>query len=249
MSLLDSTPAPVDSTTAEGTTVDSTALHLQLDVPYWSSLDVVSAISALCDRAEDGVAAGPVVLELAGPVPDPQTGAGWGQEMNVTLVNKWERTVRRLERLAVPTIAVVSGECCGPALDLMLATDYRIGTPGVRLGLARSAGMLWPGMALHRLVQQAGVATARRMALFGRHLTAAEALELGLLDEVTEDGAGAARAVARHTRELAGIELAVRRSLLLEAVCSSHEEALGAHLSAVDRTLRQGRAGQGAQLS
>ncbi|MEU6719651.1 enoyl-CoA-hydratase DpgB [Nonomuraea sp. NPDC046802] len=235
----------MSSVYSSGAVVDIIDLRLQLDVPYWSSADIIFEISELCDRAEDSGASRSVVLELVGPDPDAQAVTGWTKEVSVTLVNKWERVVRRLERLGVPTIALVSGECSGQSLDLLLATDYRIGAPGVRLGLARSDGMLWPGMALHRLVQQIGMATARRMALFGRHLTAREALELGLLDEVTENATAAVAAVARQAGELAGTELAVRRRLLLEAVVRSHEDAIGVHLSAVDRTLRQGRADDG----
>ncbi|AWS44276.1 enoyl-CoA-hydratase DpgB [Streptosporangium sp. 'caverna'] len=227
---------------SSGVVADIIDLRLQLDDPYWSSDDIIFKVSELCDRAEDSAVPRPVVLELAGPDPDAQAVTGWTKDVSVTLVNKWERVVRRLEWLGVPTIALVSGECSGQSLDLLLATDYRIGAPDVRLGVARSEGMLWPGMALHRLVQQFGMATARRMALFGRRLTAREALELGLLDEVTEDTAAAAAVVVGQAGELAGTELAVRRRLLLEAVVSSYEEALGGHLSAVDRTLRKGRA-------
>lgn len=229
----DDCPSPVD---------DVICLRLQLDVPYHSAADVVAEIGELCDRAEEAAPPRPVMLELVGPGPGSAPLGGWAEEVDVGLVNKWERAVRRLERLGVPTITVVSGECSGESLDLLLATDYRIGAPDVRLSLARTEGLLWPGMALHRLVQQVGLATARRMALFGRRLDAPEALALGLLDEVTDDPAASVAAAAARAAELTGTEVAVRRRLLLEAAVSSHEEALGVHLSAVDRTLRQSRA-------
>lgn len=225
-----------------GPDADVICLRLRLDAPYHSSADVIAEIGELCDRAEDTAPPRPVLLELVGPDPGSPAAGGWAEDVNVGLVNKWERAVRRLERLGVPTVSVVSGECSGESLDLLLATDYRIGAPDVRLGLARAEGLLWPGMALHRLVQQVGTAAARRMALFGRRLDAPEALALGLLDEVTGDPAASAAAAAAQAAEFAGTEVAVRRRLLLEAAVSSHEEALGVHLSAVDRTLRQGRA-------
>lgn len=228
-----------------GIAVDIVDLHLRLGAPHWSSEDVVLILTEFCDRAEDSTIPRPFVLELDGPEPGAEAVASWTEAANVTLVNKWERAVRRLEQLAVPTITLASGECSGQSLDLLLATDYRIGTPEVRLGLAHFGGMLWPGMALHRLAQQVGMAAARRMALFGRTLNAEEALELGLLDEVTEDPDAAIGAVVRQVGELAGKELAVRRRLLLEAAIHSHEQAIGVHLSAVDRTLRRGRGYEG----
>jgi isomerase DpgB len=208
-----------------------------------SAADLIAAVNALCDRVEDNPDTGPVVLELVGPELE-GLDAVWPEELSITIVNKWERTVRRLERLDAPTLAVAHGECSGPALDLLLATDYRIGTASTRLGLTRGSGMLWPGMALHRLVQQAGMARVRRLALFGQTLSAAEAAMVGLLDEVVEDVEAAIAAVTERVVELTGSELAVRRRLLLEAAVTSHEEAIGVHLSACDRTLRRSRGEQ-----
>jgi isomerase DpgB len=221
--------------------LDAVETQFYLRVPHWSSAEAIWQINELCDRAEDAVCPGPAVLKLIGAEPGEGATTGWAGETSVTLVSKWERVVRRLERLSVPTIAVVSGECTGQSLDVLLATDYRIGSPSVRLGLARAEGMLWPGMALHRLVQQVSLARVRRMALFGQCLSALEAVELGLLDEVTDDVAGAVSVVTRQASAMAGTELAVRRRLLLEAAVSSHEDAIGVHLSAVDRTLRRTR--------
>jgi len=48
------------------------------------------------------------------------------------------------------------------------ATDYRIAIPDVRLCLPGDGEATWPGMAVFRLVQQAGVARARRTILFGQ---------------------------------------------------------------------------------
>ena len=57
----------------------------------------------------------------------------WPRDLTVALVSKWERALRRLERLPAATIAVADGDCGGPALDALLATDYRIASPAVRL--------------------------------------------------------------------------------------------------------------------
>ncbi|MCC3775015.1 enoyl-CoA hydratase/isomerase family protein [Streptomyces sp. UNOB3_S3] len=200
---------------------------------------LIAEVGALCDRVEAGTAANPaVVLRLTG---GPATPRQWPGGTGVHLVNKWERALRRLERLSAVTIAVADGRCTGPALEVLLSCDYRIGTPALRLALGTTGGEPWPGMALHRLANQLGVARARRLVLFGAEADAAEAARLGLVDEIADDAMGAAAARTTLARGLSTAELAVRRRLLFDATTTSFEDALGTHLAACDRTLRRGR--------
>ncbi|GAA2728966.1 enoyl-CoA-hydratase DpgB [Actinocorallia aurantiaca] len=199
---------------------------------------LIAAVQDLCDRveAEDGPVV--AVLRVGGPAPDGPDPDG---DLVVHLVNRWERALRRLEKLPAPTVALADGLVAGPALETLLSADYRVGTPGVVLRPPVAAGEPWPGMLVHRLAQQVSVARARRFVLFGGALDAETALADGLLDLVTGpegwDPAG-----FRLAEGLAGSELAIRRRLLLEAATTSFEEALGAHLAACDRTLRRLRA-------
>ncbi|MEU6066698.1 MULTISPECIES: enoyl-CoA-hydratase DpgB [Streptomyces] len=201
------------------------------------SAAAVNALDEICDHAEDLPGSGTVALHVTGaPNPD------WTGALTVGLVTKWERMVRRLERLPAVTVAVASGDCGGPALDVLLATDLRIATPDTRLLVPLDGDATWPGMAAHRLVQQAGAARVRRAVLFGTPIPAPEALALGLLDELADDPAGAAEATAELAAALSGKELAIRRRLLFDAVFTSFEDALGQHLAACDRALRRATA-------
>ena len=138
------------------------------------------------------------------------------------------------------TVAAVDGRCTGPALDVLLTVDYRVAAPTTRLGIPCVGSGTWPGMALYRLANQVGAGRARRMALFGAQVAAAQAVDWGLLDEVVDDPLGrAAEVVARRAD---GKELSIRRRLLLEASSTSFEDALGAHLAACDRALRRAAA-------
>jgi len=155
--------------------------------------------------------------------------------------------VRRLEHLPVVTLAVVDGVCRGPALDLLLVTDYRIAATGTRLRVPVVGRNTWPGMALYRLAHQLGPARARQAALFGTDLPAPRAAEWGLVDEVVEDiGASTERALARLSG-VSGRELSIRRRLLAEATSTPFDDALGAHLAACDRALRLARGGSPAR--
>ncbi|WP_223809364.1 enoyl-CoA-hydratase DpgB [Nocardiopsis listeri] len=195
---------------------------------------LIDAMTDLCHRVED--AAGPVVavLRLGGGAE--RTGPG---EFGIHLVNKWERALNRLERLDVTTVAVVDGACTGPAVEALLACDHRIGADEARLSMPSVGGELWPGMAIHRIAQQCGVGRARRMVLFGHEASAWEAVEIGLLDEVSSAVEEALAAHVARARDASGAGLAVRRRLLSEAATTGFGDALGTHLAACDRTLRQ----------
>lgn len=198
----------------------------------------MAELAALCDRAESDASrpAGRtfVILRVSG-VPEP----GWSDDLQVALVSKWERGLRRLERLPAVTIAVADDDCGGPALDALLVADYRIMQAGARLVMPLMAGATWPGMALYRLARQAaGDALARRALLFGTPIGAAEALAMGIIDDVAGDAALALEKAMEAAAAVAGAELAIRRQLMQEAMTTTFEDALGTHLAACDRALR-----------
>ncbi|MBT2505648.1 enoyl-CoA hydratase/isomerase family protein [Streptomyces sp. ISL-98] len=213
-------------------------LTLWIDGTAPLSAETVKAVEAVCDKAEDqpqdAAATGVVTVHVAGT---PQ--AGWTSGLSVALVTKWERVLRRLERLPTPTVAVASEDIGGAALDAFLATDFRIATRESRLLVATDGEATWPGMAAYRLVQQAGAAKIRRAVMFGLPIPAPEALTLGIVDELADDAAGVLEATTQLVGRLSGSELAIRRQLLFNATSTSFEDALGPHLAACDRALRR----------
>lgn len=214
-------------------------LRLTVDGGLGLSVDAVAAVGAVCDTAEDLEGQARVVVHVFGTPREPRLPG----DVTVGLVNKWERALRRLERLPAVTVAVADGDCGGTALDALLATDYRIATDSVRLTVPVQDGATWPGMALYRLARNgASAAAIRRAALFGTPIGAADALALHLVDELAEDRDAALTALAERAGALAGGELAIRRQLLLDAATVSFEEALGSHLAACDRALRRASA-------
>jgi enoyl-CoA hydratase/carnithine racemase len=88
-----------------------------------------------------------------------------------------------IERLPCLTVACIDGDCFGGALDLVLAFDLRFATPrsrfahpGARIGIVTGFGgtTRWRGLLSRR--------AANQLFLANRVLTAADALELGLVD-------------------------------------------------------------------
>jgi isomerase DpgB len=197
------------------------------------STELAERLTQACDAAERGP--GHLTVRVSGT-----PGDGWADGLTVSAVSRWERAVRRFERLSATTIVAADGVCGGAALDILLAADVRIASPATILELPAAPGGIWPGMAMFRLADQGrGTATVRRAVLFGEPITAAEALAEQLLDQITDDVPAAVLKASTRAATVDGGELARRRQLMSDAGTTSFEEALGVHLAACDRLLRK----------
>ncbi len=94
-----------------------------------------------------------------------------------------------------PVIAAVNGAALGGGMEIALACDLIVaaedavfGLPEPRVGLAAMAG------GLHRLVRQIPLKRAMGLILTGQSMTAAEAFDLGLVNEVVPQGGAVAAA-------------------------------------------------------
>lgn len=106
--------------------------------------------------------------------------------------------------LAIPTIAAVNGPAVGAGLNLALACDFRVAAPEAAMGATFSRIGLHPGGgASFFLTRRLGATRAMRMLLLGETLDAAEALALGLVDEVADGCLDAAIAFATR---IAGVD-------------------------------------------
>jgi len=212
-------------------------VELRIDGSKPLTMASVAAVEAVCVAVESDKAAIMLPVHVSGT-----PGGAWTHSLDVALVTKWERSLRRLERLCVTTVAVASGDCGGIALDVLLATDYRIAMPGIRLSLPVDGQATWPGMAIFRLAQQVGGTRMRRAILFGAHIEALEGFDLGLIDELTDEPARALAGMTEMVSTLSGRELAIRRQLMFDAATTSFEDALGRHLAACERAQRRSAA-------
>ncbi len=97
-------------------------------------------------------------------------------------------TMAAIRRCPRPTIACVQGAAFGAGLELALSCDFRLATaqaffclPPAKLGIA------YAPEGLARLAAIVGLTRAKDLAFTGRVVAAAEALRLGLIDEVLAD--------------------------------------------------------------
>jgi isomerase DpgB len=200
-------------------------------------------IHAACDAVDSGCFDAGVVIELCGaapgsPVPGGSVSTPMDEARDVHEVTRWEKAVRRLERLDAPVAICVDGECRQVGLDLVLVADLRLASPGARLGMASAAVGGLPTMALFRLARCVGPVQARRVGILGLDLDADAAVAAGVVDRIA--GCDAVSDATEAVAELSagGRELAIRRRLISDSAIQSFEDALGAYLAAADRAIR-----------
>lgn len=91
----------------------------------------------------------------------------------------------RMESMDVPVIAAVNGFALGGGCELLLSCDFAIASDNARFGLPEVGLGVIPGFGgTTRLVRRVGDARARQLIFTGAHVDAAEALRIGLVNEV-----------------------------------------------------------------
>nr|PZN14452.1 MAG: crotonase/enoyl-CoA hydratase family protein [Mycolicibacterium hassiacum] len=92
-------------------------------------------------------------------------------------------------RLKKPLIAAVEGPAIAGGTEILQATDIRIAGESAKFGISEARWSLYPmGGSAVRLVRQIPYTIAADLLLTGRHITAAEAKEIGLIGYVVPDG-------------------------------------------------------------
>ncbi len=131
----------------------------------------------------------------------------------------------RIRRLALPTIAAVSGPAIGAGMNLALSCDLRIAGPGASFGATFVRLGLHPGGGCtYYLVRGLGPQRALAMLLDGGSLDAGRALAAGLVLEVTDDPLTAALAMAeRYARMDQRLVGDIKRSVAIAAAGSFDE--------------------------
>jgi enoyl-CoA hydratase/carnithine racemase len=116
-----------------------------------------------------------------------------------------------------PVIAVVNGAALGGGLELAMACDWRIAREDARIGMpAARLGVVYAPQGLRRAVELMGAARARRLFITGRPILAAEAFDLGLVDELTgpEELWGVAQRAAADVAACSPIAVAGTRAVI-----------------------------------
>lgn len=96
--------------------------------------------------------------------------------------------LKELEDLYKPVICAINGYALGGGCELAMACDLRIATARSRFGQPETGLSIIPGAGgTQRLPRLIGVGRAKELIYTGRILTAEEAREMGLVNQVTEN--------------------------------------------------------------
>ena len=176
------------------------ALSFKLVGDLSRAIDEVAASDArallVTGTGDKAFCAGADIAELAGrTLAQTKRGAELGQAV-----------MARIERLPMPSVAIVNGYAFGGGLELALACTFRLVTPNAKLGLPEIKLGLIPGYGgTQRLPRVVGEARALEMILTAKTVDAQTALAWGLASRLVE-GDPLAAGIA-FAREFSGYSL------------------------------------------
>ncbi len=95
---------------------------------------------------------------------------------------------QKLENCSKPVVAAINGIALGGGLETALCCNYRIADKSAFVGLPEvNLGLLPGGGGTQRLPRLAGPSEALKMMLTGAHVPAKKALDMGIIDGISED--------------------------------------------------------------
>jgi enoyl-CoA hydratase len=170
------------------------ALSFKLVEDLSRAIDEAAASGArallVTGTGEKAFCAGADIAELAGrTLAQTKRGAELGQAV-----------MAKIERLPMPSVAIVNGYAFGGGLELALACTFRLVTPNAKLGLPEIKLGIIPGYGgTQRLPRAVGEARALEMILTAKTVDAQTALAWGLASRLVEgDPLAAGIAFARE---------------------------------------------------
>src|SRR5438876_419571 len=136
--------------------------------------DKVTRVVVITGAGQKAFTAGADIHEFQGRTPMDQ----WRMYEHGTLYDA-------VDRMSKPILAMINGYCFGGGLELAMACDIRIASSRATLGQTElNIGIIPGGGGSQRLSRLVGLGNAMKLTLTGDRIDAAEALRIGLVDEV-----------------------------------------------------------------
>jgi enoyl-CoA hydratase len=133
-----------------------------------------------------------------------------------------QRGFLKIKRPRKPIIAAVEGVAIAGGTEILLGTDIRVAGESARFGVSEARWSLYPMMgSAVRLPRQISYTAAAEILLTGKHISATEAFELGLIGHVVPEGQALAKA-----KEIAA-QICANGPLAVEAILATIRETGG----------------------
>ncbi len=148
-------------------------------------------------------------------------------EENVRVSRATAEAVDRLNRLPVPTIALVQGGCFGGGTGIVAACDVVIAADNAIFSIAEVRWGLTAAIILPQLSDAISVRQLRRYALTGERFGAAEAQRIGLAHQVVALGrlAAAGEEMIARVLENGPVAMAETKALALQSAWGGFDAA------------------------
>jgi len=195
-------------------------------------------VAILTGAGEKSFVAGADISELAQLLPGPAK----------EYTHRGQAVLETIENIGKPVIAAINGFALGGGCELALACTIRVAAENARFGQPEVKLGLIPGYGgTQRLSRLVGKGIAMQMLLTGEMISSADALRIGLVNELVPPGELMARAEAiaekivanapisvQYTMEAVhrGLEMSLKEGTYLEAslfglCCSTEDKAEG----------------------
>lgn len=197
------------------------------------ALDDIEADDAICVVVMTG--AGDKAFVSGGDISVMAKGLSYVETLGS--VTKGQDVITRIEHFPKPVIARINGYALGGGSEIALGCDVRIASDNAVMGLPEITLGIIPGYGgTQRLPRLIGMGKAKELILTGDHISAKEALEIGLVNKVVSRDELDAEVekiaqklsqrapVALHMAKVAmnnGIQADLRTGLDIEARCYS----------------------------
>jgi Enoyl-CoA hydratase/carnithine racemase len=166
-------------------------------------------------------------------------------ELRVIRTNQMINQIRRMEK---PVVAAVHGACAGLGLAFALVADICIARSDARFIMSyRHVGLPGDGGVTYFLPRIVGERKAMEMAMFGDHIDASKALDLGLVNWVASEqefkgqvSAAVHKLATGPTLALGRTKQLIRNSLQQSWDEQSHREAEGTRFAVATQDFAEG---------
>ncbi|AFM41294.1 enoyl-CoA hydratase/carnithine racemase [Desulfosporosinus acidiphilus SJ4] len=143
-----------------------------------------------------------------------------------------------LEETPQPVIAALNGLALGGGCELALACDLRIADEKAKLGLPEVTLGLIPGLGgTQRLAKLVGPAKAKELLFTGKVISAREALDIGLINQIVPQGTVLEEALklAKQLAKGAGVAISYAKYLVNKGIELSLEDGMEIEMQYVEK--------------
>jgi enoyl-CoA hydratase/carnithine racemase len=130
-----------------------------------------------------------------------------------------------LARAAKPTVAFIDGDAVGGGCGIAMACDVRIASPRARMGITPAKlGLVYPLHDTRLLIDLVGSAQAKRLLFSGMLIDAAEALRIGLVQQLADDLDAAVAAFAASILAVSPASQRATKAIVQRIIEGAHDD-------------------------